>query len=105
MVQGSTRSARRRPMDTENLTRRAFLKAGGALAAALALATALPAPSEAIGLADPYTGVVPMTFPIRRGLYWLYRNWHVPRVGSVLSFNHERSSWLRAHDGVDIFAP
>lgn len=86
------------------ITRRAFLKATGALAATLALGGALPAPTNASSLIDPYGGVVPMVFPIRRGLYWLMNNWHVPRIGSVLSFNHQLRPWLRAHDGVDIFA-
>jgi murein DD-endopeptidase MepM/ murein hydrolase activator NlpD len=92
-------------MDADKLSRRAFLKAGAAVVAAAALSAALPASSEAVGLADPYSGVVPMTFPIRRGLYWNARNWHVPRVGSILNFNHENRAWLRAHDGIDIFAP
>ncbi len=92
-------------MDDPKLTRRALLKAGAAGAAALVLTAALPAPSQARALVDPYTGVVPMTFPMRRGVYWIFHNWHVPRVGSILHFNHQLSSWLRAHDGVDIFAP
>ncbi len=92
-------------MENSPLTRRAFLKSGAATAAALALAAACPAPSDAAALVDPYRGVVPMTFPIRRGLYWIYNNWHASRVGTILSYNHRLRSWLRAHDGVDIFAP
>jgi murein DD-endopeptidase MepM/ murein hydrolase activator NlpD len=91
-------------MNKPNLTRREFLKAGGAMAAALVLSAVLPQPSLASTLVDPYAGVVPMTFPIRRGLYWIYRNWHVPRVGGVLPFNHEIRPWLRAHDGIDVYA-
>jgi len=88
-----------------HLNRREFLKSGAAAAAAAVLAAALPAPSEAAGLVNPYSGVVPMTFPIRRGRYWMSNNWHVARVGTTLSYNHRLSARLRAHDGVDIFAP
>ncbi len=91
-------------MENDKLTRRTFLKSGGALAAAIALTTMLPTPSEGVTLVDPYNGVVPMTFPIRRGLYWIFNNWHVPRIGNVLPYNHQLRSWLRAHDGIDIFA-
>jgi murein DD-endopeptidase MepM/ murein hydrolase activator NlpD len=86
------------------MTRRAFLKAASALAAASALGSALPMSSQAASLVDPYIGVVPLTFPMRRGAYWIYNNWHVPRVGSILAFNHQMRAWLRAHDGIDIFA-
>lgn len=92
-------------MENSSLTRRAFLKSGAAAAAALALAAACPAPSEAAALVDPYSGVVPMTFPIRRGLYWIFSNWHVSRVGAILPYNHQLRPYLRAHDGIDIFAP
>src|SRR5712692_9133689 len=91
-------------MGKANLTRREFLKAGGALAASLALSGVMPQPSLAAALVDPYSGVVPITFPIRRGLYWIYRNWHVPRVGGILPFNHEIRPWMRAHDGIDDYA-
>ena len=91
-------------MDRGRLTRRTFLKASGAWAAAVVLASLTPSPSPAMALIDPYSGAVPITFPIRRGLYWIFNNWHVPRVGSILSFNHQVRTWLRAHDGVDIFA-
>ena len=91
-------------MSKANLSRREFLKAGGAATAALVLSAILPQSSWAATLVDPYAGVVPMVFPIRRGLYWIYRNWHVPRVGGVLSFNHQIRPWLRAHDGIDVYA-
>src|SRR5512143_2753737 len=92
-------------MENFSLTRRAFLKSGAAAAAALALAAACPPPSEAAVLVDPYSGVVPLTFPIRRGLYWIFSNWHVSRVGAILPYNHQLRPYLRAHDGIDIFAP
>ncbi len=91
-------------MENGRLTRRMFLKSSSALAAAIALTTVLPTSSEAVALVDPYGGVVPMTFPIRRGLYWIFNNWHVPRIGNVLPYNHQLRPWLRAHDGIDIFA-
>ncbi len=90
-------------MRNTRLTRRLFLKASGALAASMVLAQ-VSAPAYGTPLADPYSGVVPMTFPLRRGLYWMWNNWHVPRVGDILPFNHRIRAWLRAHDGVDIFA-
>ncbi|MBI5877072.1 MAG: M23 family metallopeptidase [Chloroflexi bacterium] len=92
-------------MEQSPLTRRAFLKSGAAAIAAMTLAAMLPAPSGAATLVDPYRGVVPMAFPIRRGLYWIFNNWHVSRVGAILPYNHRLRAWLRAHDGIDIFAP
>lgn len=91
-------------MNDSRLTRRAFLKASGVLAASVALGALMPNASDAASLVDPYGGVVPMTFPIQRGLYWIFNSWHAPRVGSILSFNHQMRSWLRAHDGIDVFA-
>lgn len=86
------------------MNRRAFLRAGGAAAASLLLAAALPDGVSAAPV-DPYAGAVPMTMPLRRGVYRLSNNWHVPRVGVIRAYNHRVRPDLRAHDGVDIYAP
>ena len=91
-------------MTEHSLSRRAFLRAASASAAALWFALALPDRADAAPLPDPYAGSVPMTMPLRRGVYRLANNWHVPRVGSIRPENHQVRPGLRAHDGVDIYA-
>ncbi len=57
------------------------------------------------GLVDPYTGAMPLTFPLVRGTYQvpIVDNWHVERDGRQYRWNHRLSAAQRAHDGVDIY--
>ena len=80
--------------------RRLFVLAGGA-AAALALRGRTHAAQT---LVDPYTGVLPLTFPLAIGTYQLplADNWHEAREGKRYAWGH-RADGLRSHDGVDIY--
>ena len=105
-----TRSARRA------LTRRDLLHIGAvATAAALVPATAAAAPSPAKKpggptppnpAVDPYTGSIPLAFPLVEGTYRqpVADNWHDPRDGNYgYAWSHQNSPARRAHDGIDLF--
>jgi hypothetical protein len=94
-------------------SRRTFLKAcAAATAAALfpGLTAAAPRPHAqppappALPI-DPYTGAIPLTFPLLEGTYQtpLGDNWHAAREGQLYAWNHRNARRRRAHDGVDLF--
>lgn len=91
----------------EPISRRTLLRAGGATAAALALwpvfssAEVLAAPT----LVDPYSGSIPLVFPLRWKTYKspIQNNWHASREGQLYEWSHQGSSTVRAHDGVDVY--
>ena len=91
------------PHDTQ-ISRRTFLRMSAAVAGTLFL----PIPEVARAqttLVDPYTGVVPLVFPLLHGTYKtpVQDNWHVNREGQIYTWNHQNGQAQRAHDGVDIY--
>jgi murein DD-endopeptidase MepM/ murein hydrolase activator NlpD len=89
------------------ISRRTFLRATGATAAAIALWPAL-ANAEALvapALVDPYSGSIPLVFPLPRKTYQtpVQNNWHASREGQIYSWSHQDASTTRGHDGVDVF--
>ena len=97
------------------LPRRDFLRLGAvATAAALvpATASAAPPPDKKPGgptpptpAVDPYTGSIPLTFPLKEGdVQPVLDNWHHPRDGNYgYDWSHQNSPARRAHDGIDLF--
>lgn len=96
------------------LTRREVLRLGAlATAAALVPATAAAAPPNKkpgsspilTPLENPYTGSIPLTFPVADGSYRkpFRDNWHDNREGPGYDWSHQNGTAQRAHDGVDIF--
>ena len=91
----------------ESVSRRTFLRAGGATIATLALwptlasAEVLAAPT----LVDPYSGSIPLVFPLKWKTYQspVRNNWHASREGQLYQWNHQDGATLRAHDGVDVY--
>jgi murein DD-endopeptidase MepM/ murein hydrolase activator NlpD len=73
-----------------------------ATAAALVLPSGLAA---AATLVNPYTGKIPIVFPLRGGTYLqpVRDNWHASRVDAISPWSHRLSKVRRAHDGVDVF--
>jgi hypothetical protein len=90
-----------------HLTRRAFLQAsalGLAAASVPELVSAAPPGAQAQGLVNPYSGAIPLTFPLPRGSYQaLADNWHQSREGQLYTWSHRASPNRRSHDGVDIY--
>ncbi len=84
------------------ISRRRFLQmaAAGAL-----LLPVLPEAARAATLVDPYSGSIPLVFPLLYGTYKtpVQDNWHVNREGQVYTWNHRNSTSQRAHDGVDVY--
>jgi murein DD-endopeptidase MepM/ murein hydrolase activator NlpD len=91
----------------EPVSRRTLLRAGGATAAALALWPALSSAEvlAAPTLVDPYSGAIPLVFPLRWKTYQspVQNNWHASREGQLYEWSHQDSSTARAHDGVDVY--
>ncbi len=89
------------------VSRRKFLSVAGASAAALALGTvpAAARPAKTTDLVNPYTGSVPLVFPLTSGSYdpQLVDNWHASREGQPYTWSHRSTKTRRAHDGIDIF--
>ncbi len=100
--------------DTHGFTRRAFLRAGvGTVGATLVPSHILaaphtdtaPRPQPTPGLIDPYSGSIPLVFPVAQGTYQMPvgDNWHAGREGQTYQWNHRDSPKQRAHDGVDVY--
>ena len=92
---------------TTPVSRRAFLRATGATAAAIALWPALTT-AEALAapvLVDPYSGSIPLVFPLKHRTYRtpVQNNWHASREGELYQWSHRDATTTRAHDGVDVF--
>ncbi len=91
------------------ITRRRFLQAGAAAATAALLPGAVGAapgrrPGEAATatLINPYTGSIPLVFPVEAGTYRkMWDTWHAQRQGKPQPWSHQNDS-SRAHDGIDI---
>ncbi len=85
-------------------SRRTLLRSSIA-AAALVSRELLPAGAAASPVVDPYTGAIPLVFPLKPRTYQtpLQDNWHVSREGSPLEWSHRTSRVFRAHDGVDVY--
>ena len=97
------------PMDTlsKPISRRAVLRATAVTAAGIALWPALST-AEALAapiLIDPYSGTIPLVFPLKRKTYHtpVQNNWHASREGQIYQWSHQDASTTRAHDGVDVF--
>lgn len=99
-------------MDTfsRQISRRTFLRATGATAATIAVWPALThvAHAEVLtapALIDPYSGSIPLLFPLKRNTYKtpVQNNWHASREGEIYQWNHQNASTARAHDGVDVY--
>ena len=87
------------------ISRRRFLQMGAGAAAGALLLPVLPQTARASALVDPYSGSIPLVFPL---VYSTYKvpvqdNWHVNREGQIYAWNHRNTSSQRAHDGVDIY--
>ena len=87
------------------ISRRRFLQMGAGAAAGALLLPVLPEAARAATLVDPYSGSIPLVFPLLYGTYKtpVQDNWHVNREGQVYTWNHRNSTSQRAHDGVDIY--
>src|ERR671918_2210766 len=92
-------------MPGPRIDRRRFLQMGAGAAAGALLLPVLPETARADALVDPYSGSIPLVFPL---VYSTYKtpvqdNWHVNREGQIYSWNHRNGSSQRAHDGVDVY--
>lgn len=89
-------------MPHATITRRGLLGLGAATAAAVVLPGT---GSAAVTLIDPYSGAIPLVFPLVEGTYDTppASNWHVGRQGRAYPWNHLNGATLRAHDGVDAY--
>lgn len=87
------------------ISRRKFLQMGAGAAAGALLLPLLPETAGAATLVDPYSGSIPMVFPLLYGTYKspVQDNWHANREGQTYAWNHRNSTSQRAHDGVDIY--
>jgi murein DD-endopeptidase MepM/ murein hydrolase activator NlpD len=87
------------------ISRRRFLQMGAGAAAGALLLPVLPEAARAATLVDPYSGSIPLVFPLLYGTYKtpVQDNWHVNREGQVYTWNHTNTTSQRAHDGVDIY--
>jgi murein DD-endopeptidase MepM/ murein hydrolase activator NlpD len=87
------------------ISRRRFLRMGAGAAAGALLLPVLPESASANALVDPYSGSIPLVFPLVYGTYKapVQDNWHANREGQVYTWNHRNGSSQRAHDGVDIY--
>jgi murein DD-endopeptidase MepM/ murein hydrolase activator NlpD len=87
------------------ISRRRFLQMGAGAAAGALLLPVLPETARAATLVDPYSGSIPLVFPLLYGTYKtpVQDNWHVNREGQVYTWNHRNTTSQRAHDGVDIY--
>ena len=87
------------------ISRRRFLQMGAGAAAGTLLLPVLPEAARAATLVDPYTGAIPLVFPLLSGTYKapVQDNWHANREGRTYTWNHRNSTTQRAHDGVDVF--
>jgi murein DD-endopeptidase MepM/ murein hydrolase activator NlpD len=87
------------------ISRRRFLQMGAGAAAGTLLLPVLPGTARADALVDPYSGAIPLIFPLLYGTYKtpVQGNWHVNREGQTYDWNHQNGSSQRAHDGVDIY--
>lgn len=92
----------------QRLSRRTLLRAGAAATAAALLpdlTVAAPPHGTPQGLIDPYTGAIPLYFPLPNGTYQtpLADNWHQSREGQLYQWSHRASPTRRSHDGVDVY--
>jgi hypothetical protein len=87
------------------ISRRRFLQMGAGAAAGTLLLPVLPEAARAATLVDPYTGAIPLVFPLPSRTYKapVQDNWHANREGRTYTWNHWNSTTQRAHDGVDVF--
>ena len=91
------------------LTRRHLLQVGGAAAVAALLPGAVgaapggrPGEPATATLVDPYTGSIPLVFPVTASTYRkMWDTWHAQREGDPQPWSHQNGS-SRAHDGIDI---
>ena len=104
LIRGDGHSAENGGRDAR-ISRRRFLQMGAGAAAGTILLPVLPGAARAATLVDPYTGVIPLVFPLRNGTYRapVQDNWHANREGQTYAWNHQNSTSQRAHDGVDVF--
>lgn len=92
------------------LSRRRLVQTGLAVAAAAALPAPVaararrPGPRQPTPI-NPYSGSIPLTFPLSSGSYQtpVANNWHQSREGQQYAWSHRDSKVERAHDGVDVF--
>jgi murein DD-endopeptidase MepM/ murein hydrolase activator NlpD len=95
----------------QRFSRRRFLQFAAAGSGALVLARApLPKALAATELVNPYSGAIPLAFPLAQGTYeipvqntWIDDNWHSARQGDLYTWNHRAGTAARAHDGVDAY--
>jgi murein DD-endopeptidase MepM/ murein hydrolase activator NlpD len=87
------------------ISRRRFLQMGAGAAAGALLLPAIPETAGAADLVDPYSGSIPLVFPLPSGTYKtpVQDNWHANRQGQTYTWNHRNSTSQRAHDGVDVY--
>jgi murein DD-endopeptidase MepM/ murein hydrolase activator NlpD len=87
------------------ISRCRFLQMGVGAAAGTLLLPLLPETARAETLVDPYSGAIPLVFPLVYGTYKnpVQDNWHVNRQGRIYTWNHRNTSSQRAHDGVDVY--
>ena len=87
------------------ISRRRFLQMSVGAAAGTLLLPVLPETARADALVDPYSGSIPLVFPLVYGTYKtaVQDNWHVNREGQTYAWNHRNGTSQRAHDGVDVY--
>ena len=94
-----------RTVTSARYSRRRFLQMGAGAAAGTLLLPVLPESARAGTLVDPYSGYIPLVFPLVDGTYKtpVQDNWHANREGQTYAWNHQNGASQRAHDGVDIY--
>ena len=87
------------------IDRRRFLQMGAGAAAGALLLPVLAETARAGTLVDPYSGSIPLLFPLVYGTYKtpVQDNWHANREGQTYTWNHQNGRSQRAHDGVDVY--
>jgi hypothetical protein len=82
------------------ISRRRFLQMGAGAAAGAILLPVLPGTARAADLVDPYSGAIPLVFPLLYGTYNtpVQDNWHANRQGQTYTWNHRNTSSQRARD-------
>jgi hypothetical protein len=89
------------------ISRRRFLQLGAGAAAGTLLLPVLPGSARAATLVDPYSGSIPLVFPLLYGTYKspVQDNWHANREGQTYTWNHRNTTSHAPMMGLTSFLP